>query len=107
MANKMSPWLFLLLLVPLVNVIFIIWWLVKAMNSLSDLGNDIPSPWLLLLMLIPIVNIIFAIYLYYKLSVGVEKISGGSLNRWLMFILWIVIALVPMILTQLEINKKA
>ena len=50
---KINPWLLLLYLVPLVNIVFAIYHWAQVCKAINK------SPWLVIMMLIPLVNIAF------------------------------------------------
>ena len=85
--------------------IYAIYWLVSTTNELRRLGTSAPDPWALLLLFVPLVNIFVGFWYYWRYSEALEKISGFS--TVLMFILFLIIWPVAMVLTQLELNKKA
>ena len=85
--------------------IYSIYWLVSTTNELRRMSSKAPDPWMLLLLLVPVVNIVVDIWYYWKYSEAVEEVSG--VNMVLLFIFWIILSPVSMVLTQIELNKKA
>ena len=85
--------------------IYSIYWLVSTTNELRRMSSKAPDPWMLLLLLVPVVNIFVSIWYYWKYSEAVEEVSGVSMV--LLFIFWIILSPVSMVLTQIELNKKA
>lgn len=55
------------------------------------------------LMFIPLVNF----YAEYKHSWAVESFTDKDVNKWLIFVCWILFAPAALIVTQLELNKRA
>lgn len=85
--------------------IYSIYWLVSTTNELRRISSKAPDPRMLLLLLVPVVNIVVEIWYYWKYSQAVEEFSGVS--RVLLFVFWIILSPVSMVLTQIELNKKA
>jgi cytochrome bd-type quinol oxidase subunit 2 len=85
--------------------IYGIYWLVSTTNELRRLTSTAPDPWALLLLLIPFLNLIVMIWYYWKYSAAVEEISG--VETIILFLLWIFFSPAAVIITQLELNKKA
>lgn len=59
-AGKMNPWLILLLIVPLANLVVLI---MLFVNILKTLGKN---PVMVILLLLPIVNLIYLLYLAFS-----------------------------------------
>ena len=85
--------------------IYAIYWLVSTTNELRKMTSSAPNPWLLLLFLVPLVNIFVAIWYYWKYSKAIEEIT--SFDHVLLFILWLLVSIAAMVITQIELNKKA
>jgi hypothetical protein len=85
--------------------IYGIYWLVSTTNELRRNTRSAPNPWFLLLFLIPLVNIVIMIFYFWKYSSAINELTGFS--KIGLFLLLILIAPVGMILSQIELNKKA
>lgn len=85
--------------------IYSIFWIVYTTNELKKNTKSAPNPLLLLLMLIPGVNLIVMILYFWKYSKAINELTGYSSIT--LFILWILISPIGMILSQIELNKKA
>ena len=97
---------FLILVFTLITFgIYGIYWVVSTTNELRKNTKSAPNPWLLLLMIIPFVNFIVMIFYFWKYSKAINELTG--FNTLVLLILWIFIGPVAMILSQMELNKKA
>ena len=85
--------------------IYAIYWLVSTTNELRRMTNSAPNPWFLLLLLVPVVDIFVFLWYYWKYSKAIGEIS--DFESVLLFILWIIISPVAMIISQIQLNKKA
>lgn len=85
--------------------IYSIFWFVYTTNELKSRTKSAPNPLLLWLMLIPFVNIAVMIYYCWKYSKAINELTGFS--NIALFLLWVVFSPVAMILSQMELNKKA
>ncbi len=85
--------------------IYGIYWIVSTTNELREKTQSAPNPWLLLLSLIPFVNFIVMLIYFWKYSKAINELTGFSAGG--LFALWFLLSPVAMILTQLELNKKA
>ena len=85
--------------------IYGIYWLVVTTNELRRMTPLAPDPLALFLMLIPLLNIFVAIWYYWKYSAAVEAVSG--VQAIILFLFWIIFSPVSMVITQVELNKKA
>ena len=85
--------------------IYAIYWLVSTTNELRKITSSAPNPWYLLLFLVPLVNIFVAIWYYWNYSKAIEEIT--SFDHVLLFILWLLVSIAAMVITQIELNKKA
>jgi Domain of unknown function (DUF4234) len=85
--------------------IYFLYWLVSTTNELRRNAKSAPNPWLLLLFFIPFVNFIAILIYYWKYSKAINELTGFSAGG--MFALWILLNPVAMVLTQIELNKKA
>ena len=113
-ANKQTPKSkgikrrnpFLVFLFSLITLgIYVIYWLVSTTNELKRNTKSAPNPWLLLLLLIPLVGFIVMIIYYWKYSKAINELTGFS--NVALFVLWFFVGPVGMILSQIELNKKA
>jgi len=85
--------------------IYGIYWVVSTTKELRRNTNSAPNPKLLLLFLIPGVNLIIFFVYYWKYSQAINELTGFSAGG--LFVLWFFIAPVAMIVSQLQLNKKA
>jgi hypothetical protein len=85
--------------------IYGIYWLVSTTNDLRRLTSVAPNPLALFLLLIPVLDIFVGIWYFWKYSSAVEEVSG--VQAILLFIFWILFSPVSVIVTQVELNKKA
>lgn len=85
--------------------VYAIYWLVSTTNELKRTTKSAPNPWLLLLGLIPLVNIIAMFYYYWMYCKAMNELTDFSTG--VLFILFIFVGPVGMIITQVELNKKA
>ena len=97
---------FLIILFSIITLgIYSIFWLVFTTNELKKNTQSAPNPLLLLLMLIPFVNFIIMFIYFWKYSKAINELTG--FNSLALFLLWIFIGPVGMIISQIELNKKA
>lgn len=97
---------FLIILFSIITFgIYSIFWLVFTTNELKRNTQSAPNPLLLLLMLIPFVNFIVMLIYFWKYSKAINELTG--FNSLALFLLWIFIGPVGMIISQIELNKKA
>jgi|TARA_Y100000310_G_C20597754_1_gene771381 hypothetical protein len=102
--KKRNP--FLIILFSIITFgIYGIFWLVFTTNELKKNTQSAPNPLLLLLMLIPFVNFIVMLIYFWKYSKAINELTG--FNSLALFLLWIFIGPVGMIISQIELNKKA
>ncbi len=102
--KKRNP--FLIVLFSLITLgIYSIFWLVFTTNELKNNTKSAPNPLLLLAMLIPIVGIFVSLFYMWKYCKAINELTGFS--NIILFLLWIFIAPVGMILSQMELNKRA
>ena len=85
--------------------IYGIYWVVSTTKELRSLTPNAPNTWALALFIVPIVNIFVALWYYWKYSVALEAVSGFSAIG--LFLLRLVCSPVAVIITQVELNKKA
>lgn len=85
--------------------IYGIYWLYSTTKELKGNTKSAPEPWMVFLMLVPVVNIVVAILLYWKYCKAINELTGFS--NIALFVLWIFVGPVGMILSQIELNKKA
>jgi cation transport ATPase len=85
--------------------IYSIFWLVFTTKELKKRTQFAPNPWLILLMFIPLVNFIIMLIYFWKYSKAINELTG--FNSAALFLLWILISPVGMIISQIELNKKA
>ena len=85
--------------------IYSIYWLVSTTNELRRITSSAPNPWSLLLLLVPLVNIFVEFWYYWKYSEAIGDIS--NFDAVLLFILWLIVSPVAMVISQIELNKKA
>ena len=85
--------------------IYSIYWIVSTTNELKKNTQSAPNPLLLLLMLIPFVNFIVLIIYFWKYSKAINELTG--FNSLLLFLLWLFLGPIAIILSQIELNKKA
>ena len=97
---------FLIILFSIITLgIYGIFWLVFTTNELKKNTQSAPNPLLLLLMLIPFINFIIMFIYFWKYSKAINELTG--FNSLALFLLWIFIGPVGMIISQIELNKKA
>ena len=102
--KKRNP--FLVLIFTIITAgIYGIYWLVSTTNELKGMTGSAPNPWLLISLIIPPVGAIVMIYYYWKYSKAINELTG--FNNILLFILWIVLGPVAIVLSQMQLNKKA
>ena len=85
--------------------IYLLYWLYSTTKELKGNTKSAPEPWMVFLFLIPIINFVVAILFYWKYSKAINELTGFS--NVLLFILWLLFWPVGMILSQIELNKKA
>ena len=85
--------------------IYGIYWLVSTTKELRRMTPLAPDPLALFLLLIAILQIFVWIWYAWKYSAAVEEVSG--VQAILLFLFWIIFPPVSMIITQVELNKKA
>ena len=102
--KRRNPFLVLLFAV-ITFGIYQIYWLYSTTKELKGNTQSAPKLWLLWLLLIPIVNIVVMIIYLWKYCKAINELTGFS--NVLLFILWFVFSPVAIILTQIELNKKA
>ncbi len=85
--------------------IYFIYWLVSTTKELRRNTKSAPNPWLIILFFVPFVNIIVSIIYYWKYSKAINELTGFS--KWGLFVLWIFFWPVAIILSQIELNKRA
>ena len=84
--------------------IYGLYWFYSTANELIQRNKQDENPFIWLIMaLIPIVNL-FAIW---KHAQAVELMTEEKVNGMVLFLLWVVIAPVAIIVTQMELNKRA
>ena len=84
--------------------IYGLYWFYSTANELIQRNKQDENPFIWLIMaLIPIVNL-FAIW---KHAQAVELMTEKKVNGMVLFLLWVVIAPVAIIVTQMELNKRA
>ena len=85
--------------------IYMIYWLYSTTKELKGNTKSAPQPWMVFLLLIPIVNFVVAIFCFWKYSKAINELTGFS--NIALFVLWIFVGPVGMILSQIQLNKKA
>jgi len=85
--------------------IYTIFWLVYTTNELRGLTKSAPETKMLWLLLVPIVNYIVIIMYFWKYSKAINELTG--FNNILLFIMWLVFSPVGIVISQIELNKKA
>ena len=97
---------FLIILFSVITLgIYSIFWLVYTTNELKKNTQSAPNPLLLFLLLIPFVNIIIMFIYYWKYSKAINELT--EFNALALFLLWVFVGPVGMIISQIELNKKA
>jgi hypothetical protein len=102
--KKRNP--FLVLLFAFITFgIYMLFWLVFTTNELRKNTKSAPNPWLLLLFFIPFINFIVAIVYFWKYSKAINELTGFSFIG--LFLIWIIFSPAGMIVSQIQLNKKA
>ena len=85
--------------------LYSIYWIRATTIELRKLSTSAPNPWLLLALFIPIVSWVVSIIYAIGYSVAISDIS--KFNVVLLVVLWIVFWPAAMIISQIQLNKKA
>lgn len=85
--------------------IYFIYWVVSTTNELRKNTKSAPNPLLLLLLLVPLVNIVVTVIYYWKYSKAINELTG--FDKVGLFILFMLFSPAAMIVSQVQLNKKA
>ncbi len=102
--KRRNPFLVLIFCIITLGI-YGIYWVVSTTKELRSSTSSAPNPWLLLTLILPPVGMIVMIYYYWKYSKAINELTG--FNSILLFVLWILLGPVAMVISQIELNKKA
>lgn len=97
---------FLVLLFSIITLgIYALVWLIFTTNELKKSTKSAPNPLLIILLYVPLVNIVVAIIFFWKYSKAINELTGFDTLG--LFLLWIFLSPIGMIVSQIQLNKKA
>jgi len=85
--------------------IYSIYWAASTTKELRKCTKSAPNPWWLLTLIIPLANFFFMLYYFWKYSKAINELTG--FNKVGLFALWVIFSPVAIVLSQIELNKKA